>query len=152
MEASGEINVLLKKELQPITPDMLGWRMAEEKAPYTLVMDGHILEEELKDSGHDAEWFNHELNQHKLNLEDIYLSQLDSKGGLTFMTIDGRSFPKQHSSNAGDKIQGLTKQLEEELKRLVYLSRNESDRKMYQSAIHHLNQGVEAMRLKGTEN
>ncbi|MBH5320182.1 DUF421 domain-containing protein [Paenibacillus sp. GSMTC-2017] len=151
MEASGEVNVLLKKELQPITPDMLGWRMSEERAPYSLVMDGQVIEEELKDSGHNKEWLNHELGRHNLKLEDIFLSQLDTQGQLTFMTVDGHSYPKQSSSKAQDKIQGLTKQLEQELKRLEKFAINESDRKKYQSAIFHINQGVEAIRLKPTE-
>jgi len=153
MESSGELNVQLKKEHQPLTPAMLGWTMSKESQPYSIIMDGHVIPEELQLSGHSEDWLNHELKRYKLKLEDVFLAQLDSDGQVTFQTADGRTYPEPSATKPKDRVISLTGQLQEELRRLGQLSQSEKDRKAYESALFHLNQGIEAMRLKrGTEN
>lgn len=146
MEPNGELNVKLRKEHEPLTPDMLGWKMSKESYPHTIIMDGQILREELEMSQHDEAWVSHELKRHKLKLEDIFLSQINSDGDLIFQTVDGRNIPSE-STKPKDKIASLTAQLQQELIRLEKLARNEVDRKTYQSAKHHLEQSIEAMRV-----
>lgn len=153
MESSGELNVQLKKEHQPITPSMLGWTMSKESQPMSIIMDGHIVEEELQRSGHSVDWVNHELKRHKLKLAEVFLAQLDSDGQMTFQTANGRTYPEPAPASPKDRVMSLTGQLQEELRRLEQLSQNDKDRRTYESALYHLNQGIDAMRLKkGTEN
>ncbi|RJE87763.1 DUF421 domain-containing protein [Paenibacillus sp. 1011MAR3C5] len=153
MEPSGELNVQLKKEHQPLTPSMLGWTMSKESQPLSIIMDGHIIKEELQLSGHSEDWVKHELKRHKLKLQDVFLAQLDSDGQMTFQTPDGRIYPEPSSTSPKDRVMSLTGQLQEELRRLEQLSQSDKDRRTYESALYHLNQGIDAMRLKkGTEN
>ncbi|WP_214628197.1 DUF421 domain-containing protein [Paenibacillus agaridevorans] len=143
MESSGELNVLMKKQYQPITPDMLGWKMAEEKPPHTLVMDGIVLEKELELSGVTRGWLRHKMSQQKLKLEDVLLAQLDSDGTtLHIQTADGRSFPQKKADKPADRIRQMTAQLEDELKRLEQAARNEADRQAYRSALDRLQTGM----------
>lgn len=152
MESSGELNVQLKKEFQAITPDMLGWRMGHESPPHTIIMDGQIIRDELELSGRNEKWLEHELKRHKLKLEEVFLSQLGSDGTITFQTVDGRNVTMENKSNAREKVASLTSQLQEELRRLERMARNESDRSLYRSAQFHFKQGADAIQTEKQSN
>nr|WP_306812734.1 DUF421 domain-containing protein [Paenibacillus soyae] len=149
MESNGELNVQLKKEHQPITPAMLGWKMGNDQPARTLVMDGHVMHEELRLAGRNENWLKHELDRHKLKLEDVFLSQLGSDGSLTFQTVDGRNVSMKNSTNAEEKVASLASQLQEELRRLERLAQNEKDAKLYRRAQFHLSQGAEKLKADG---
>ena len=61
MEPSGDINVLLKRENQPLTPKDLGLPVQPEREPQTVIMDGKLMEEALRKSGRDQNWLNKTL-------------------------------------------------------------------------------------------
>ncbi|WP_229683151.1 DUF421 domain-containing protein [Virgibacillus oceani] len=48
LEPSGSLNVLPKKENQPLTPKIIGMTLALEKEPQTVIMDGKVLIEPLE--------------------------------------------------------------------------------------------------------
>ncbi|MCU6712763.1 DUF421 domain-containing protein [Paenibacillus sp. J5C_2022] len=142
MESSGEINVMLKKQYQPLTPDMLGWQMSDEREPQTLIMDGQVLDAALRNSGKDNEWLKGQLKRYKLKPEDVYVAQLEADDSILFHLHDGRILPSENGSKPADRIQSLTRQLESELRRLERFSRNENDRRLYQHAIDTLQSGI----------
>lgn len=144
MESSGEINVLMKKQFQPITPDMLGWKMSEEKPPHTIVMDGQILDTELELAGKHTDWLKHELHKIKVKLEHVLLAQLDDDGEtLHIQTADGRSFPREQSNKPADRIRQMTMQLRKEFMQLERASRSEEDKNAYRSALARLSLGMD---------
>ncbi|MFD0962032.1 DUF421 domain-containing protein [Paenibacillus chungangensis] len=142
MEASGEINVMLKKQYQPLTPDMLGWNVPDERESQTLIMDGQILDEAVRHSGKNNDWLKRQLKRYKLKPEDVYVAQLEADDSMIFHLHDGRILPSESGTKPADRIQSLTRQLESELRRLEKFSRNESDRRLYQHAIDTLQSGI----------
>lgn len=82
MESNGEINVLLKKEFQPITPSHLGVKVAPEKAPQAVIMDGKMMKEALAIAGLNPGWLKTELEKLGVTMENVYLGQVDSYGQL----------------------------------------------------------------------
>ncbi|MDQ6421364.1 DUF421 domain-containing protein [Paenibacillus sp. LHD-117] len=144
MDSNGELNVLMKKQFQPITPDMLGWKMPEEKPPHTIVMDGIVIDTEMELAGKSRQWLDHELHKHKIKLEEVFLAQVDGDG-LTLQLIDGRTYPRTQAGKPADRIRQMTVQLEAELKRLEHASRSDADRDAYRSALAHLRVGLDAM-------
>ncbi|RIX50726.1 DUF421 domain-containing protein [Paenibacillus nanensis] len=148
MESSGELNVQLKRQYQPISPDMLGWTMSKSDPPRTIIMDGDLIQSELSLSGHDEEWLKHVLRRHNLKQADVLLWQLNHDGSMMIHTMDGRSITGEHQSHSKEKVKRLTSGLREEFRRMELMARNESDRKMYQSAQFHLQQSLDAMGLK----
>ncbi|OGX60851.1 MAG: hypothetical protein A2189_05485 [Paenibacillus sp. RIFOXYA1_FULL_44_5] len=80
MEPSGEINVLLKKAYQPLTPSHLGIQVAPENEPQTVIMDGKILDEPLATRGFSREWLFTELEKIGISVENVYLGQVDAFG------------------------------------------------------------------------
>jgi uncharacterized membrane protein YcaP (DUF421 family) len=144
MESSGELNVLMKKQFQPITPDMLGWKMSEEKPPHTIVMDGTVLDMELELSGKNRDWLMHELHKYKMKLEDVLLAQLDDDGvTLHVQLVDGRTHPREKANKPADRIRQMTQQLQREFMQLESAARSEEDKLAYRSALARLNLGTE---------
>lgn len=82
LDTSGELNVLLKKQYQPLTPSDIGMSVQQEKPPMTVIMDGKILEEALKKAGLNENWLNAKLKQLGTTHEHIFLGQVDSQNKL----------------------------------------------------------------------
>ncbi|WP_168119842.1 DUF421 domain-containing protein [Paenibacillus sp. HB172176] len=148
MEASGELNVMLKKEYQPVTADLLGWKVSEEKPPVTVVMDGQTLQDELQAAGKNEGWLLHELKKNHMKLREVFLAQIDDNNQLIIQTTNGKIIPAPKQMKAADRIFQMTSQLEAELKQLEQSSTNESDRKKYESALKHLQIGIDGMKPK----
>lgn len=83
LEPSGELNVLLKKDRQPLTAKDIGLKVANEKEPQTVIMDGNVLDEPLSASGHNRAWLHSELEKLGVVIENVFLGQVDSYGQLT---------------------------------------------------------------------
>ncbi|MFF2482974.1 DUF421 domain-containing protein [Paenibacillus sp. NPDC058071] len=137
MEQSGEINLMLKKEHQPITPAMLGWHIAEEEEPQTVVMDGLVLEHALDTASRDRNWLKRELKKQKLKLEDVFLAQIDATGQLSVQTGEV-SISGNQPKSPKDQIKQLLQQYEDELHMLEQFAKNDDDKIDYRKAIEQL--------------
>ncbi|WP_054023098.1 DUF421 domain-containing protein [Bacillus sp. FJAT-28004] len=135
MESSGEVNVMLKKAYQPLTPDTLGWQVKNEREAMTVLMDGDIQDEVLESMGHDRQWLLHELEKRNVKEAEVFFAQIDSNGELLIDTGEESKQPHNSQSKPKERVIMLIEQFEAELLRLERLSRNESDRRVYQTAI-----------------
>ncbi|MFD3447647.1 DUF421 domain-containing protein [Microbacteriaceae bacterium 4G12] len=90
LESAGELNVLLKKENQPLTPKDIGLQVAPQKETHTVIMDGEILYEPLASSGHNRGWLQGELEKIGVNVENVFIGQVDSYGQFTADTYDDK--------------------------------------------------------------
>lgn len=82
MEPTGEINVLLKKQHQPLTLQHLHPRQGEGNAsdqiPAIVIMDGMVLAEELKRIGRDQAWLEAELEKQALRIKEVFVAEVNS--------------------------------------------------------------------------
>lgn len=90
LEAAGVLNVLLKKENRPLTPKDLNMKIANEKEPQTVIMDGEILDEPLATIGHSRGWLHTELEKLGVTIENVFLGQVNSYGELTVDLFDDK--------------------------------------------------------------
>src|SRR6478752_2658199 len=90
LEATGDFNVLLKKENQPLTAKDLGVAVAPSKEPQTVIMDGEILDEPLSTIGQSRRWLHTELEKLGVTIENVFLGQIDSDGQLTVDLFDDK--------------------------------------------------------------
>jgi len=88
LEAAGVLNVLLKKEYRPLTAKDLNIKVASEKEPQTVIMDGIIMDEPLATIGHNRGWLHTELEKLGVTLENVFLGQVNSYGELTVDLYD----------------------------------------------------------------
>ncbi|MCW3790350.1 DUF421 domain-containing protein [Paenibacillus sp. LS1] len=143
MEQSGEVNVMLKKEYQPLTADSLGYHISSEKEPKTIIMDGHMLPGILKEAGLSEDWVQKELRKLGVTLNQVTIGQVESNGELSVQT--GQDFlPKSANSNPNDQITELVKQLQDELNMRKQLALNDKDRLKYQEALDQFQTAMHA--------
>ncbi len=88
MEPTGDVNVLPKKENQPVTPKMLGTKVSPSKEPQTVIMDGKMLLEPLANASLNPNWLETELEKMNVSIENVFLGQVDSDGQLTVDLFD----------------------------------------------------------------
>ncbi|WP_272039765.1 DUF421 domain-containing protein [Paenibacillus sp. JJ-100] len=143
MEQSGEISVLLKKEYQPLTADLLGYNIASEKETRTIIMDGHILPETLKVAGLTEDWVRKELRKLNLTLSQVSIGQVDSKGKLTVQT-GTEALPKPANTNPNDQIKELVQRMQDDLTLRKQLASNNKDRLKYQEALEQFQTAMQA--------
>lgn len=90
LEANGDLNVLLKKEKQPITPSDLQLDVAPEKVPQTVILEGEIMDSGLAASGLTRAWLELELEKLNVAIDNVYVGQVDSYGQLTVDIYDDK--------------------------------------------------------------
>lgn len=83
IECDGKLSVLPKSQKQPVTPSDL-----KISTPYVglvkeVIIDGSILNENLKDAKLDKDWLMRELNQQGIqNEKNVFFAALDTQGNL----------------------------------------------------------------------
>ncbi|MDQ0900303.1 uncharacterized membrane protein YcaP (DUF421 family) [Paenibacillus sp. V4I7] len=90
LEANGDLSVLLKSELQPLTPKHLGIKLNIEKPTQSVIMDGVIQDEPLAVTGRGRGWLHTELDKLGVTKENVFLAQVDTHGELTVDLYDDK--------------------------------------------------------------
>ena len=88
-EYNGRLTILPKSKKRPLIPDDI--KITPEKAQiYTeIIMDGHILNENLKRLGLDLIWLDKQLKKQKYNsAKEIYLGICDESNNLTLFPVN----------------------------------------------------------------
>ncbi|MCJ8010497.1 DUF421 domain-containing protein [Paenibacillus sp. KQZ6P-2] len=90
MEPNGDVNVLLKKENQPLAPTHLGIKVGPESEPQTVILDGKIMDEPLATRGLNRRWINTELEKIGVSLDNVYVGQVDAYDQLYVDLFDDK--------------------------------------------------------------
>lgn len=69
METDGQLSVLPKADKKPLTPSQMNIKTTSEGIMRDVIIDGNLMEENLRSAGVDKEWINTELK--KQNIQDI---------------------------------------------------------------------------------
>lgn len=88
METTGEIDVFLKSDKKPVTAHDLGVKTAPQAEPQTIILDGNVLNESLASLGLNKEWLRIQLENMGVSLDNVFLGQVDSSGGLYLDLFD----------------------------------------------------------------
>lgn len=83
LEPNGQISFLPVSAERPATPRDLGIEPPQEEIFANVIVDGHILEQNLKHAGKDRNWLNQQLEgQNVKKLEDVFLAVCDKQGNF----------------------------------------------------------------------
>lgn len=88
MEDTGDINVFLKSDKEPVSPHALGIKVAPLAEPQTVILDGNILNEPLSSLGFNTEWIGIQLETLGVSLDNVFIGQVDSSGDLYLDLFD----------------------------------------------------------------
>ncbi len=88
LETNGQISVFPYAKYTPASAMDAGLHPKDEKMPFTIISDGHFMEENLHLSGYDRTWLEGVLKQRKCKLRDVFLLTVDSTGNIYFCQKD----------------------------------------------------------------
>jgi uncharacterized membrane protein YcaP (DUF421 family) len=82
-EPNGKLSIMLKPENQPVTKkDQNVLTVKPMYIPMELVVDGKVVEKNLKESGISKEWLKNQLINFKVNIKDVFYVELQKDGSL----------------------------------------------------------------------
>lgn len=83
LETNGQLSIIKKSALRPVTVEDLQLDVPETNLPYLVIMDGEINFSELKRAGKDEKWLSGELAARKIaNVQEVFLAELSPEGTL----------------------------------------------------------------------
>ncbi len=103
-EPDGQLSVLLKSQVAPVTPQDLNIPTKYQGVPSELVVDGVIIEQNLKQNHLDEDWLLGELQKQGIeSLQEVFYASLDSDGNLY---IDKKRDDLEYVQDITDKLPG----------------------------------------------
>lgn len=82
LETSGQVTVIPKPEKRNTTPEDFNISPDYEGIPYDLVIDGIVMNENLKKIGKDYRWLVKQVEKFKIKPEEALIVTLDGKGQI----------------------------------------------------------------------
>lgn len=84
LELNGKISVLRKEEYLPVTRKDLNLMVTKQSFPIELIMDGEIIEDNLKQNGIEKEWLLSQVKVKGFSLPNINYAVKSANGHLYF--------------------------------------------------------------------
>ena len=89
LETGGQLNLIVKSQKRPLTPEDLNLATPYEGIPYTFILDGCIQHQNLTKANRELSWLVQKLEQQNLKAEDVLYAGLDSAGKFEVHGRDG---------------------------------------------------------------
>jgi len=107
-EPNGALSVLPKSQKRPLTPEDLNLPTRYEGVPSELVVDGVVIQQNLRQNNLTEEWLFKELEKQGISsLKEVVLASLDAEGKLY---VDKKQDSLDHLTDISDKLPGKTGQ------------------------------------------
>ena len=83
LEANGSISILPVTRYRPATPADLAVAVSQETVCGNVILDGNIMEQNLKNMGFDRVWLQKQLDRQNLRTADVFFAAAHADGTLT---------------------------------------------------------------------
>ena len=94
LECNGAVSFLPRAECRPVTPSDLNLSPLPERPLATVIMDGHILQNNLKMMGQNEDWLLSQLKQQGYHSpEEVFLATCDEQNQLSLFPIQEKKIP-----------------------------------------------------------
>jgi uncharacterized membrane protein YcaP (DUF421 family) len=140
LEPTGDLSILLKKENQPLTAKDLRLKVANEKEPQTIIMDGKIINDSMAEAGKTRAWLNLELEKLGVTIENVFYAQIDSYGELTVDLYD--DLIKVPSPQERPLLMAMLKKCQAEFETFALETESEQAKKMYNKNAKRLTEAI----------
>ncbi|MEK3850658.1 MULTISPECIES: DUF421 domain-containing protein [Paenibacillus] len=149
METSGEVNVLLTKDKQPVTLKDLNMQQLPEKEPTAVIMDGQLMEQQMAYMGITQQWLDAKLKEKSLTVKDVFFAQVDPQGELYIdQYSDNVQLNKVQDSN--QTVLTLLEQCTTELQKLASGSSEQQRKHLYEQCSQSLKEAIQEMQPVNT--
>ncbi len=82
LEQTGDLSILLKKEVRPLTPKDMNMNVGNDTVPQTVIRDGEIVYNSLAAAGKTRKWLDIELDKLNVTIDNVFFAQVDAYGDL----------------------------------------------------------------------
>jgi uncharacterized membrane protein YcaP (DUF421 family) len=145
LESDGQMSVMKKSELEPITPVLQGITVENEQMPRVVIMDGHLVKQTMDDLGISFGWLMGEaMKQGAKDLTDVFLAQIDSKGNVYFDLYQDNL--KRTQMKGRSLLLASLKKMQAELETYSYQTDHLESKEMYMSDAQSLQDIINEMR------
>lgn len=84
LESNGKISFLPKASKKPLTSEDMNLTPNISTVLINIIIDGHVIQENLEHSGHDLVWLNNELGKQNISdVSSVLLAMCDNNGNLS---------------------------------------------------------------------
>ncbi|GAF21653.1 DUF421 domain-containing protein [Shouchella hunanensis] len=90
VETNGKINVLKKPEYQDVTKQDVQAPLKKNRLPVELIMDGKVLDKNLKENKIQEEWLSNELEKRNLKHKDVFYAVISATNKLFINTYENQ--------------------------------------------------------------
>ena len=91
IEGNGKISFLPKASDRPVTPSDMQLKPSEDFMVANVILDGKIMEDNLKQTGNDEKWLKKQIRAHGAkNIEDVLLATCDMSNKVTVYLKNNR--------------------------------------------------------------
>src|SRR5699024_1396676 len=130
LEANGKISVMKKTAYNPLTPKDMGMAVESEYTPSLVIIDGQLLEKRLAYLGFSQEWLQGEIMKQGANaFTDVYLAQIDSKGGVYVDLYDEENKTQQIKQRP--LLAAQLRKIQADLEGFAIQTNNQAAKQMY---------------------
>lgn len=144
MEPGGDLNVMKKAGLEPLTPVAQGIPVEEEESPHILIANGNVIAKTMADLGLSYGWLLGEIKkQGAIDYKDVFLAQVDSKGNL-YVDIKKDSLRPPVVKQRAILLASL-KKMEADLTTFSLETKNKKAKMMYQNEAKKLNELIKQL-------
>ncbi|AVQ98866.1 hypothetical protein OBCHQ24_07570 [Oceanobacillus iheyensis] len=145
LEPSGTLSVLPKKENQPLTAKDLGLKLAPQKEPQAVIMDGKVLLEPLANLSLNTNWLETELDKMSVSIENVFLAQADNDGQLTVDLYDDKIAVAEPTEKP--LLLATMKKCQADLELFSLATKNEEAKKMYEKNSKKLQAAIDLVQF-----
>lgn len=93
MEKNGQLSVLIKDDKKPVTPYDMDLKVKNSSLLNDIIIDGKIIDKNLKVAGIDEKWLQDELKKKSINsIEDVFYATVDKDKKLTISEKYSKEF------------------------------------------------------------
>ena len=82
LETSGQVSVVPKPQKRPLNPDDFNIKATYEGISYDLIVDGVIMEKNLKKIDKDKKWLEKEIGKFNLKPSDVFIAVINGDGSI----------------------------------------------------------------------
>ncbi len=90
-EKNGNVSFLPKSQYRPATPGDMKLPVEGEELLWNVIVDGHVMEGELKAAGKEESWLRNQLKSQGFSgPQEVFLGTVDKKGTAVFFPMKGK--------------------------------------------------------------
>lgn len=94
LESNGKISFIPKAEKKPLTPEDMQLQPEQEYINASIIMDGQLLDQNLKHAGRDMEWLHTQLKAHGLSdPSEVFFAAFNAPDELVVFPMESKKKP-----------------------------------------------------------